>query len=320
MENTIYGLSNHAYHHEAPFTDYLSSTQIKGYLKSPKYAKYKFDNPDEEKSDALAFGSLFHDLMAAIAEKKSLDAGLLYWYGTLAVFQAPINGKTGQAYGAATKAYKEAYDAFLSDNADKAIASEADIELCRDMATSLYNGCGATSEQVRSLIKWAKATEVSYFYETEDGIKLKVRPDMLTPQKVIDWKTIATDDLSEENIVRQIIKYRYDVSLSMYQKVLHEITGKWYRPYLAFVSKIAPYDAVICDISEWCYNYDDDAEYDIVTPGVGAMEFKRLLDLHTECVRNNEWPGIEYAIPQDGKTRIMKPEVPYFFGRKYFEE
>ncbi len=318
MKDTIYGLSNHAYHHEAPFTDYLSSTQLKNYMKSPKYAKWKLDNPDEEKSDALAFGSLFHDLMAAIAEKKSLDAGLLYWYGTLAVFQAPINEKTGQPYGAATKAYKEAYEAFLADNANITIASEDDVELCRNMADLLMNGCGATSEQVRSLIKWAKATEVSYFYETEDGIKLKVRPDMLTPKKVIDWKTIASDDLSEENIARQIIKYRYDVSLSMYQKVLHEITGKWYRPYLVFVSKTAPYDAVICDISEWCYNYD--AEYDIVAPGVGAMEFKRLLDLHTECVKNNEWPGIEYAIPQDGKTRIMKPEVPYFFGRKYFEE
>ncbi len=319
MENTIYGLSNHAYHYEAPFTDYLSSTQIKGYLKSPKYAKYKLDNPDEEKSDALAFGSLFHDLMASLAAVKGEWAqGYGCWLDNLAVFQAPINEKTGQPYGVTTKAYKEAYEAFLSDNADKAIASEADVELCRDMATSLYNGCGATSEQVRKLLKWAQATEVSYFYETEDDIKLKVRPDMLTPKKVIDWKTIATDDLSEENIARQIIKYRYDVSLSMYQEVLHEITGKWYRPYLVFVSKTAPFDAVICDISEWCYNYD--AEYDIVTPGVGAMEFKRLLDLHTECVRNNEWPGIEYAIPQDGKTRIMKPEVPYFFGRKYFEE
>ncbi len=318
MENTIYGLSNHAYHYEPPYTDYLSSSSLKNYLKSPRYFKWKLDNPDEKKTDALAFGSLFHDLMAAIAEKKSLDTGLLYWYGTLAVSQAPINEKTGQPYGAATKAYKEAYEAFLSDNANMTIASEDDVELCRDMATSLYNGSGATSEQVRSLIKWAKATDVSYFYETEDGIKLKVRPDMLTPQKVIDWKTIATDDLSEENIAWQIIKYRYDVSLTMYQFVLHEITGKWYRPYLVFVSKSAPYDAVICDISEWCYNYD--AEYDIVTPGVGAMEFKRLLDLHTECVRNNEWPGIEYAIPQDGKTRIKKPEVPYFFGRKYFEE
>lgn len=318
MENTIYGLSNFDYHNSAPYTDYLSSTQLKFYLRSPKYFRYKLDNPDEEKSDALAFGSLFHDLMAAIAEKKSLDAGLLYWYGTLAVFQAPINEKTGQPYGAATKTYKEAYETFLADNADKTIASETDVELCRNMAHCLLNDCGATSEQVRKLLKWAKAIEVSYFYETKDGIKLKVRPDMLTHAKVIDWKTIGSDDLSEDSITKQIIQYRYDVSLSLYQFVLHEITGKWYRPYLIYVSKSSPYDSVICDISEWCYRYD--AENDMVTPGVGAMEFKRLLDLHSECVKNNEWPGIEYAIPQDGKTKIMQPEVPYYFGRKYFEE
>lgn len=317
MKDTIFGLSNHAYHFEQPYLEYLSSSQLKWYSRSPKFAKYQLDNPQEEKSDALVFGSLFHDVMAAVAEKKSLDAGLLYWYGTLAVFQAPINEKTGQPYGATTKAYKEAYDAFLTDNADKVIATEADVDLCRDMVTSIYNNCGATSEQVRKLLRWTKATEVSYFYETSDGIKLKVRPDMLTRDKLIDWKTIATDDLREESIARQIIKYRYDISLSMYQFVLHEITGKWYKPYLVFVSKAVPYDSVICDVAEWCYTYD--AEFDIVTPGVGAMEFKRLLDLHTECVKNNEWPGIEYAIPKDGKTKIMKPEVPYYFGRKYLE-
>lgn len=318
MEDTIYGLSNHAYHHEAPYTEYLSSTQIKAYLKSPRFFKYKLDNPEEEKSDALAFGSLFHEAMQMLADGVTPDAFPKYFCERVAVFEPPINEKTGQPYGAATKAYKEAHEEFLQANNGKPIATEEDIELIRNMTLSLLCGCGATSEQVRKLLKWVKATEVSYFYETSDGIKLKVRPDMLTGNKLIDWKTIATDDLGEDSITKQIIKYRYDVSLSMYQFVLHEITGKWYRPYLVFVSKTAPYDSVICDISEWCYNYD--VEYGIVTPGVGAMEFKRLLDLHTECVRNNEWPGIEYAIPQDGKTKIMKPEVPYYFGRKYFEE
>lgn len=45
-----------------------------------------------------------------------------------------------------------------------------------------------------------------------------------------------------------------------------------------------------------------------------------LLDLHTECVKNNEWPGAENTIEADGNTRIMKPAVPYWLGMKYFEE
>ena len=320
IEPTIYGLSNQAYHHEKPYSEYLSSSQIKKYLISPKAAKFALDNPIEDKSDALRFGSLFHDCMAALAE----GATLCEVIDAIAAFEPPINEKTGQPYGATTKAYKEAYETFLQANEGKTVASQDEIDAATHMAMSLIGQCGATSRQVCKLLRWAKATEVSYFYETEDGIKLKVRPDLLTrgnketPGKIVDWKTCALDSLDEDSIARQIIKYRYDVSLSMYQYVLHEIEGKWYTPILVFVQKQEPFDAVMCDISEWCYSYDPDEDF--VKPGVGALEFRKLLDLHTGCVRNNEWPGAESTIEADGNTRIMKPAVPYWLGMKYFEE
>lgn len=307
MENTIYNLSNSQYHYGEEYRDYLSSTQLKLYSISPKYFRHKLDNPDEDKSDALVFGSLFHDLMAAIAEKQSLDAGLLYWYGTLAVFQAPINEKTGQTYGTATKAYKEAYEAFLSDNADKTIASEADVELCRDMATSLFNGCGATSKQVRSLIRWGRP-EVSHFVEYE-GCKFKYRPDLETPKKIIDYKTVATNDLSERSINSIIAKYGYDVAAAFYLFMEHERSGVWKTFYWCFVSKQPPYDAVLVDASNWTYDYE--LATDIVMPQVGAIKMKRLLDLHIKCTKENEWPGAEIYIPADDYgRRIMCPMPP----------
>lgn len=297
----------------------MSSSQLKWYLRSPKFFKHNIDNPTEEKSDALRFGSLFHDLMACSAEH--YDNGtkaIAEWMRHIAIFDPPKNEKTGQPYGSTTKAYKEAYEAFLQANEGKLIVSRDEANLAYNMANSLLRDCGATSEQVRKLLKWAKATEVSYFYETEEGIKLKVRPDLLTKTKLVDWKTCSLDSLDEDSIARQIIKYRYDVSLAMYQYVLHAIEGKWYTPILVFVQKQEPFDCVMCDISEWCYQYDK--TYDVVTMGCGALEFRKLLDLHTECVRNNEWPGAESSIEADGNTRIMKPAVPYWLGIKYFEE
>lgn len=315
----IHGLSNEAYHHEAPYSEYLSSSQLKLYLKSPKAAKFALDNPEEEKSDALRFGSLFHDLMACCAEHYGNGTEAIgQWLSGIAVFDPPKNEKTGLPYGSTTKAYSTAFEAFLQANEGKTIATNEELSLVQKMCQSLMLDSGATSEQVRKLLKWAKATEVSYFYETEDGIKLKVRPDLLTNGKIVDWKTCSLDSLDEDSIARQIIKYRYDVSLSMYQYVLHEIEGKWYTPILIFVQKSEPFDAVMCDISEWCYQYFPDEDF--VKPGVGAMEFKKLLDLHTECVKNNEWPGAENSIEADGNTRIMKPAVPYWLGAKYFEE
>lgn len=313
----IYGLSNEAYHHEAPFSEYLSSSQLKLYLKSPKAAKFALDNPTDEKSDALRFGSLFHDLMACMAEHNGDWDAVKHWRFHYAVFEPPLNPK-GQPFGKTTKAYLEAYANFEKENADLIIATQEELNLAHDMCHSLWCKSGATSEQVCKLLKWAKEVETSYFYETEDGIKLKVRPDLMTRDKIVDWKTTNLDTLDEDNIAKAIIKYRYDVSLSMYQYVVHEITGKWYKPILVFVQKTEPHDAIMADISEWCYQYDEIDDF--VKPGVGAMEFRKLLDLHTECVRNNEWPGAESTIEADGNTRIMKPSVPYWLGMKYFEE
>lgn len=314
----IHGLSNEAYHHEHPYSEYLSSSQLKLYLKSPKAAKFALDNPTEEKSDALRFGSLFHDLMACLAENTNYPDAYGDWLRHIAIFKPPVNESRGTPYTPTSKPYKEAYEAFLQAIDGKTIASEDELCVVKAMARSLVSQSDATSEQIRKLLKWAKATEVSYFYETEDDIKLKVRPDLLTNGKIVDWKTCSLDSLDEDSIARQIIKYRYDVSLSMYQYVIHAIEGRWLTPILVFVQKQEPFDAVMCDISEWCYTYDPDEDF--VKPGVGAMEFKKLLDLHTECVKNNEWPGAESSIEADGNTRIMKPAVPYWLGMKYFEE
>lgn len=318
MEQTIYGLSNQAYHHEAPYSEYLSSSQLKRYAVSPKAFKFALDHP-EPQTDAKRLGSLFHDLMACSAEHNDNGTkAIAEWMRHIAIFDPPKNEKTGQLYGSTTKAYKEAYEAFLQANKGKMIASDEELSLVQKMSQSLLCDSGATSEQVRKLLKWAKATEVSYFYETEDGIKLKVRPDLLTKTKLVDWKTCSLDSLDEDSIARQIIKYRYDVSLAMYQYVLHAIEGKWYTPILVFVQKQEPFDCVMCDISEWCYQYDK--TYDVVTMGCGALEFRRLLDLHAECVRKNEWPGAETLIEADGNVRIMKPKIPAYFGMKYYNE
>lgn len=320
MSEIIHGLSNAEYHHGEKWRDYISSSQLKLYAVSPKAYKYAMEHPQEQ-TDAMKFGSLFHDLMASLAEvkgdipqdlvEKTVD------YHTI-VFEPPINEKTGKPYGAGTKVYNEAFESVKEEYPFAEIVSRQGQDALKGMLQSVLFNCGATSEQVRKLLKWTKATEVSYFYENEDGIKIKIRPDHLTKgYKLVDWKSCSLKSLDEDSIAKQIIQYRYDVSLSMYQYVLHEMEGKWCQPFLAFVSKIPPHESVICDMSEWCYSYDK--EFDIVSPGVGAMEFSRLLKLHTDCVKANEWPGIEHTL-SESDNKIMKPAVPYWFGRKYFEE
>ena len=306
IEPTIYGLSNQAYHHEKPYSDYLSSSQLKLYNRSPKAFKHSLDNPEEEKSDALRFGSLFHDLMASCAEH--YDNGTLAiteWLRGIAVFTPPKNEKTGQPYGTTTKAYKEAYEAFLQADEGKTIASQEEVDTVLKMNQSLLIDCGATSEQVRKLLRWGKP-EVSHFIEYED-CKFKWRPDLETNRKIVDWKTVATDDLSERSINSIIAKFGYDISAAFYLFMEHERTGQWKQFYWVFVSKQPPYDAVMVDASEWTYKHDDG----IVLPQVGAIKMKALLDLHIKCTREQNWPGAEIYIPEsDNGMRIMCPIPP----------
>lgn len=305
-DHVIHGLSNEAYHHEAPYSEYLSSSQLKRYAVSPKAFKFALDNPTEEKSDALRFGSLFHDLMACMAEHNGEWDAVKHWRFNYAVFEPPLNPK-GQPFGKTTKAYLEAYANFEKENADLIIATQEELNLAYDMCHSLWCKSGATSEQVRKLLRWGKP-EVSHFIEYE-GLKFKWRPDLETKAKIIDYKTIASDDLSERSINAQIAKYGYDISAAHYLFFDHLQTGKWKRFYWIFVSKQPPFDAVMVDASKWTYDYD--AETDIVMPQVGAIKFKALLDLHIQCSRKNEWPGSEIFIPQaDNGLRIMCPTPP----------
>lgn len=304
MESIVYNLSNEDYHRGEGYRDYLSSSQLKLYSRSPKYAKFMLDNPKEE-TDAMRFGSLFHSAMQLFQEHGTIDA---FW-DSVAIFSPPINPKTNQPYGNTTKAYTEAYAQFLTDNQGKEIATLAEAQQIDDMVGSVVRPCigGATAKQVLNLLKWGNP-EVSHFFEYE-GCKFKFRPDLESPKKIIDYKTVATDDLSERSINNIIAKYDYDVSAAFYLWGEHEQSGIWKTFYWLFVSKVPPYDAVLVDASEWTYKYDP--ELDIVMPQVGAIKMKRLLDLHIKCTKENIYPGAEINIPEDDfGRRIMRPTPP----------
>lgn len=311
MSDVVSGLSNEEYHRGADYACYLSSTQLKWYARSPRYARYMMGHPQEQ-TDAMRFGSLFHDAIVSFQQHGSIEA----FYDSVVIFKAPVNEKTDQPYGNTTKTYKEALLNLQTQNAGKEIVTVDEVLIIDDMVGSMLFQCGSTSEQVRKLLKWGKP-EVSIFHETEDGIKLKVRPDLLTNSKIIDWKTTNSSDLSEDAINRMILTYGYHISAAMYQWVAHEVLGKWLTFYLVFVSKEEPHDCVMVDMSNYGYRYQK--ELDMVSPGCGAIEFRRLLDLHTRCTKENRWPGAETFISGD-RHKILEINPPGWYERKFIEE
>ena len=312
IEQTIYGLPNGEYHRGEPYNEYLSSSQLKDYAKSPAYAKWHREHPDDENSAALAFGSLFHDCLAVLASGKDLDA----WLSGIAVFEAPVNEKTGQPYGATTKRYADAYAEFLLSNVDKQIASSEDLQLVREMVTALLNDKTETGKTVLKLLKWGKS-EVSHFAEYK-GCKFKCRPDLETRKKIVDWKTTNLDVFDEDSINRVILKYGYHISAAMYQWLVYKITGEWKSFYLVLVSKQAPYDSVIVCMDDWAYRYIPEAEY--IALGPGAYEFAKLRDLHIQCAESGKYPTAEVFIENKDGLPIMNIQPPSYVTRKYIDE
>jgi hypothetical protein len=306
-EPIIYGLDNELYHRGEGYDQYLSSTQIKDFLVSPKYAKYKQEHPEEFviSDDALEFGSMYHAYLESLHNHGD-DSEFAKQYH---VFDAPVNEKTGKPYGRDTQKYIAALEQTKSEHPDWIFVSEDRVNLVKKMATELLNNCGETSKQVRTLLRQGQ-TEVSHFVEY-DGCKFKFRPDLETKRKIVDWKTTVTDSLHPSSIAKTITKFGYGISAAFYQFFEHEQSGVWKDFYWVFQQKTPPYDAVMVSAEQWAYSYNK--EYDMVSMGPSALLFKKLLDQYIECKKSGIFPGAEVFIePGFRGHRIMSVDAPTF--------
>lgn len=305
MTDTIYNLTNEEYHRGERFKEYLSSTQIKDYLISPKFAKYKREHPQEFEisKEASEKGSLYHNYMESLVNTGSDESFL----NSVVVFNPPINERTGKPFGYDTQKYQEALSQAMMENPGKELVSQSDVDLVKTMAKELLHHCRQTSKDIWQIIKWGKA-EVSHFVEYE-GCKFKYRPDIETKRKIADWKTVAADDLHEDTIRQIIVKFKYDISAAFYQFFEHERTGEWKEFYWIFQQKQPPFDAVLVSADQFAYRVEDN----VVLMGNGAHKFRALLDQHIWCTKNNIFDGAQIFIqPQFLGRRIMQPKPSSF--------
>lgn len=303
-----FDLPNEVYHHGAEWKEYISSSQLKDYAVSPLYAKQKMESNEESTNASFRIGTLFHECMELINKKEVTPDQLFEQYYT--TFVAPINPTSGKPYGAGTAKYETAYREFLDKTDGKIVVSATELDQLKHMVASVMG-----NPIVQKFLKWGKyneekmtGSEISVFVEI-DGVKMKARFDLLTSNKVIDWKSCSLPDLRQDSIVKQILNYKYDLSAAFYQKVLHELTDTWYGFYWVFVQSVAPYDCVVVDANFMAHTIVDGEMVNDETHG--CLECNTLLEIHKECLESNEWKGNEIFIQPDEKgNRIMTVECP----------
>lgn len=293
----IKDMANEQYHRGEWQSEFISSTTLKNMLVSPKYFRYSLTNPHEISLAARLQGSIYHSMLESLTRNGCIE-GI---YDEFFVFEAPVNPKTGEPYGTNTKAYKEEYEFQMLVNNGKTPISQEEINTAKAMVNALLNDCGNTSQMVETFLQNGEP-EMSFFIEYE-GARFKFRPDIITANKIVDWKSIASDDLKEETIARQISKMGYGFSAAFYQFFAHQATGKWFDFYWVFQQKSAPYDAVVVSANDWAYSPDWDRT--MAEKGPSAIEFENVLNQYIKCNNEGYFPGAEAMVAPTGDYRIM---------------
>lgn len=310
-------IPNDDYHNSEKFGAFISSTGLKYYKTSPLWFRHCVENDDGDISkEAQVMGNAYHDYMASLAncgtDKLFMD--------TYALFEEPVNPKTGTPYGISTKAYAAAEELALSENQGKMLITNDILKTVKAMVNHLLYGSKENSKDIRLLLRHGMA-ERSYFCEYE-GAYFKFRTDLSTSKKIVDWKTVAVDDLHEDTIRKVVFNYGYDISASFYQFFNKIVTGKWKEFYWVFQQKKPPYDFVIVDSAPFTYEFavetiNNKRQKIVTNTNIGARKFHALLDQHIQCVENNYWPGAAVFIEEGsfGVTkgkRIMECDIPMY--------
>lgn len=246
------------------------STDLKGYLISPKFAKWQKDNYEEKTSAALDFGTKWHKFIECIISGESFP---------YTIIEPLINPKTGEAYGADTQAQR----------AHMASVNNPILKSDYDRIINMYNSI----KDLHEFKYWIRKGEAEpEFYDDLDMTKWK--PDILLKHQIIDWKT--TSEISFDNIIRSIkYNYHYDISAAHYQFKEYERTGTVKKFFWCFIQSVAPFDYLIVDASDYIIDVCDD----ILIYNESNYKYSKILEIHKNCVQTGTWGGLSSYVKSD---------------------
>ena len=124
----------------------------------------------------------------------------------------------------------------------------------------------------------AGKAEVSAFWEDPyTGVQCRCRPDFVTPDALIDLKTVGRGDVF--GLSRQAVKLNYHVQDAFYTWGYSAASGEAERDFwFLTVETEYPYLAALHRLPVEAKN-----------EGLAVVRLK--LDIYAECLKRNEWPG-----------------------------
>lgn len=173
--------------------EYISSSGIKNFLKSPKFYYYeKYEKTEKDDGRHFAIGSALHEL---IMEPELFNSNYI----------------VTQKFDRRTKVGKQEYNDFLEKNKNKTLINEDEMDMMNKMINNVVS-----NETFMSLLKDSHREMSVYVTDNETGLKLKMRPDILCINKstIVDIKSCI--DSTPKSFKSSVYNYGYNISAAFY--------------------------------------------------------------------------------------------------------
>jgi hypothetical protein len=208
-------------------SDFVSASDIKSYLQSPKkyyYDKYEKKEKEEERYNYI--GSAIHEMV-------------------LEPHQFFENFAISPKFDRRTKEGKENYLSFSNQNRGKIILFEDEMDIIKEVAENAMK-----NDTLTELLKDSYKELSCYTIDEKTGLKLKMRPDAFpkTKNTIVDLK--SCQDSSPKSFKSNVYSFGYSISAAYYLDFLN-------RENYVFVAleKQAPYQVALYVLNDEMIEY-----------------------------------------------------------------
>ena len=246
--------------------------------RSPAHFAYQFKHGGGKDSDSKRLGSLVH-MMLFTPERVQQ-----------ATIPAPLNPKTGRAYGMDTNAWRD----YAASHPGHLIVSDEEMEQARVMVQRVM-----AHERLSLLINAASETELVLVWQ-EDGFVAKGKVDMFCPAAATIGDLKSTADASQRAFAGSVVDWGYDTQAAWY---LRGAKACGLGDDLTFVFGVVenePPHAV--------------AGYELNKTflSIGAQRVAEWVERLAQCFKANQWPGLS--------TQIETLAAPAWYIARYCDD
>lgn len=207
--------------------DHISSSDIKNFLKSPKYYYWnKYEKTEKADERHFAIGSALHEL---ILEPHLFKSNYL------------VMPKVDRR----TKEGKSEYNSFVENSAGKTIIMQDEAEMIAKMAES-----ASKNTTFMKLLEQSHREISLYTVDKKTGLKVKLRPDIMPTNMstIVDIKSCV--DSSPYKFKRDALSYGYNISAAYYT---HFVERDNY--VFCAIEKEQPHQTALYSLSDDSINY-----------------------------------------------------------------